>query len=537
LAVAALLVALYALYRKLVYNPIADLPGPEAESFILGNLRQYFQSQAGEIDYKWQEAYGDVIKFNGPMGEHRLMISDPKALQYIYQTAGYTFAKQFERREISRLMAGRGVLWADGPDHRRQRRIMNPAFGAHESKAFVPLFTHYASKLSNKWRDILATSPDSSQVFDMVHWISRATLDAIGEAAFDCHFDSLENSTNELTKVYSGFAVSAFGRLSSLEIFRQAVTAWLPKPLLVLWSDKSPDRRSERLRHAQGVATQVAKRLLDSKTDAFLAGKGNRDVLSLLVHANISEDEKTRMSEEEMISTMRALMIAGHESTATSLTWVLLELSKQPHIQNRLREEILKKAGEIGTRGDSGFTANDLDSMPYLNAVVKESLRYNPVAYSTHREAMKDDVLPLSKPITTRSGKVITELHVPKGMKVVTSINGYNRNKDIFGADSHIYDPERWLIPGRVEKASPVGVYGNLLTFAGGVRSCVGWRFAVAEMQAFIVELVGNFEFSLTPESQKVRREACLLMTPTIEGQIEKGNQLPLAVKMVSRAE
>ncbi|EEB97527.1 hypothetical protein MPER_03131 [Moniliophthora perniciosa FA553] len=77
----------------------------------------------------------------------------------------------------------------------------------------------------------------------------------------------------------------------------------------------------------------------------------------------------------------------------------------------------------------------------------------------------------------------------------------------------------------------------SVATFSGGVRSCIGWKFAVLEMQAFLVELIDNFEFSLAPESHKIRRESCLIMQPTIEGELEKGCQLPLQVRIASRDE
>jgi len=115
------------------------------------------------------------------------------------------------------------------------------------------------------------------------------------------------------------------------------------------------------------------------------------------------------------------------------------------------------------------------------------------------------------------------------------SVNAYNRHKDVFGPDAHVFDPDRWLTPGRIETVAPVGVYGNILSFAGGVRSCIGWRFAVLEMHAFLAELVLNFEFSLTPEAHNIRREAAMVMAPTIEGDVAKGNRLPLFVKLVSR--
>jgi cytochrome P450 len=109
---------------------------------------------------------------------------------------------------------------------------------------------------------------------------------------------------------------------------------------------------------------------------------------------------------------------------------------------------------------------------------VQETLRYHPVVHNTFREAIKDDLLPLSKPIITSSGEIINEIPVPKGLKIITSIGGYNRfrwscrcgeilimgairNQDIFGEDAHIFDPERWLHHG-IKKATNVGVLANL---------------------------------------------------------------------------
>ncbi|KDR75603.1 hypothetical protein GALMADRAFT_226232 [Galerina marginata CBS 339.88] len=535
LVAVSFLVLLYRLYRKFTCISVSDIPGPKAESFALGNLRQYFQSQAGEIDFKWQEEFGDIVRYKGAFGEDRLLVSDPKAIQYILQTGGYRFAKQTERREVSRLLSGKGLVWAEGHDHKRQRRIMNPAFGNKESKAFVPLFFYHAAKLGSKWKDLIFASPDQEPVLDVAGWFSRATLDAMGIAAFDYHFGTLDNAGNELGQAYTNLCLDAFGQLSTGDILKQTLLPYLPKTLVSYIGKQAVNPRLEQLRNASVVATKVAKGMIDSKADALQDGKGSRDVMSLLVRANVSENVETRMSEEEMIAQMRTLLLAGFETTATTLTWCLLEIARHSGVQNRLRSEIRQKEQEIKARGDSEFSASDFDDMPYLTAVLKECLRFHPVAFSTSREPVMDEVLPLSKPITTRSGKVLTEIPIPKGIKIVVSVNGYNRHKSVFGPDSHVYDPDRWLTPGRVGKAASVGVYGNLLNFAGGVRACIGWRFAVLELQAFIVELISNFEFSLTPEARMVRREACLIMAPTIEGQLKKTSQLPLIVKIAKR--
>lgn len=287
-------------------------------------------------------------------------------------------------------------------------------------------------------------------------------------------------------------------------------------------------------RHTAELANAVARALVDSKAHALLQGKGSKDILSLLVKANVSENAATRLTEEEMLAQMRTILLAGHETSATTLCWVLLELARNPQIQDRLRAEI--RATELRTgRKSSAFLITDLDSMPYLAAVLKECMRFHPALYQNYRQAAKDDVLPLSTPIKTTSGNLIHSLPIPKGMKVIASIAGYNRNEEIFGKDASIFNPERWFRESNEKKAVTMGVYGNLLTFAGGVRTCIGWRFALYEVQALTVEIVNNFELLPTPQLDRLRREACLVMLPTLEGEQSKGENLPLRVKFAQR--
>jgi len=96
-----------------------------------------------------------------------------------------------------------------------------------------------------------------------------------------------------------------------------------------------------------------------------------------------------------------------------------------------------------------------------------------------------------------------------------------------------MFNPERWLDgEAKEKKAMSLGVYSNLMTFGSGVRACIGWRFAVIEVHAFLTELVGKFEFTLTDKSKWVRREACMVMAPTVEDEVENGVQLPLRVSV-----
>ncbi|KAJ3988851.1 cytochrome P450 [Lentinula detonsa] len=518
----------YFLYRRYTRISISHIPGPAPESFLLGNLAELFQSQVGAPDFKWKQQFGDIVRIKGPFGEDRLVVSDPKAMQYIFQTAGYGFLKWPERTEISRVLMGRGLLWADDAIHRRQRKAMLPGFGAPESKAFVPIFLKAASNLAAQWNDLLASSIDQSVELNVASWLSRATMDSLGEAAFDYHFGALENKENELMKAYFGLMSDTLGQPSRRAIFTQTV---MPVWYLQLMSKYSNTRRMVHARHTAQLANDVAQSLIDMKSQALLHGKENKDVLSLLVKANASENPASRLTDEEMLAQMRTLLLAGHETSSTSLVWCILEISRHPEVQKKLREEIRATERKLNGRD---FTAADFDNMPYMIAVLKESMRFHPAVYQNYRMAAHDVVLPLSKPITTTKGETISELPVGKGTKLVLSIAAYNRNKEVFGEDADVFNPDRWFRESE-KKGPTLGVVGNLLTFAGGVRTCIGWRFALYEMLSLLVEIVNNFELTPTKELERLRREACLVMLPTLEGEQIKGENLPLRISIAAR--
>ncbi|KAG1865931.1 cytochrome P450 [Suillus subalutaceus] len=532
----AALAIVYGVYRRYSHISLADVPGPESASFIMGNLKELYQGQAADADFKWQAQYGNIVRFKASFGEDQLMISDPAALQYIFAKSGYQFPKPPDRRVLSQLINGKGIIWAEGDDHKRHRRIMLPGFGGPESKAFLLLFKNCAESMSNKWTEIINNSEEGSVVLNIPAWLSRATLDAIGEAAFDVRFSSIDNNESALARSYRNGMFDTFGSPSDGQVLFQGISKYIPRRILEYFVEKGQNPRIVRMRETGYLATSVAKQLVKDKAEMILGGKGSRDVFSLLVKANMDTDAKAKLTEEELFAQMRTILHAGHETTSNTISWALLELARHPKIQSRLREEIWETEAAVHARGDVNFTIADFDAMPYTTAVMKEVLRFCPVSYHANRCASQDDVLPLSQPITTRSGHVIRELPVPKGTRIVASIAAYNRNKELWGEDAHVFNPDRWLNgTAKEKKVTSIGVYSNLMTFLGGVRSCIGWRFAVIEIQAFLTEIVGNFEFAPTDKTELIRREACLLMVPTVEGEVENGVQLPLRVSLAPR--
>ncbi|KAG1878934.1 cytochrome P450 [Suillus subluteus] len=514
----AALAIVYGVYRRYSHISLADVPGPESASFIMGNLKELYQGQAADADFKWQGQYGNIVRFKGSFGEDQLMISDPAALQYIFAKSGYRFPRPPDRRVLSQLMNGKGIIWAEGDDHKRHRRVMLPGFGGPESKAFLLLFKNCAESMSNKWAEIINNSKEGSVVFNIPVWLSRATLDAIGEAAFDVRFSSIDNNESALARSYRNVMTDVFGSPSDGQVLFQGISKYIPRRILEYFVEEGQNPRIVRMRDTGNLATSVAKQLVKDKAEMILGGKGNRDVFSLLVKANMDTDAKAKLTEEELFAQMRTILLAGHETTSNTISWALLELARHPEIQSRLREEIWETEAAVHARGDVNFTIADFDAMPYTTAVMKEVLRFCPVSYHAHRCASQDD------------------LPVPKGTRIVASIAAYNRNKELWGEDAHVFNPDRWLNgTAKEKKVTSIGVYSNLMTFLGGVRSCIGWRFAVIEIQAFLTEIVGKFEFAPTDKTELIRREACLLMVPTVEGEVENGVQLPLRVSLAPR--
>jgi len=231
---------------------------------------------------------------------------------------------------------------------------------------------------------------------------------------------------------------------------------------------------------------------------------------------------------------LTTFMLAGHETTAATVTWILYELSNNKEFQTLVREEIKGVREEVKLRGDKELNIADFDSMVYLPALIKETLRFHPIITFMHREAGREDVIPLSEPVTTKSGKIITTIPVSKGQRIIISIAAYNRLISVWGEDADVFRPERFLEYDKKKPKTTLGVVENLATFGSGLRSCIGWRFSTIEIQELLVEFIEKFEFSPAPGSPVVVSTlAGILVSPMLAN--DPGHkQLPLTVSMLA---
>ncbi|KAJ4468369.1 cytochrome P450 [Lentinula edodes] len=307
----------YIIYNVNKRSPFWNIPGPRSHSFILGHICELFRNQVGlvsrlemyvcigvhsylqnvrQTDFEWQETYGNVVRFKASFGSDYLMISDPKALQRVFQTSGYRWRKTPQRREFSRLTSGKGLAWADSMDntplpsfclktlagdvHKRQRKIMLPGFSAPEAKNFFPFFSSCAATLCSRWANIISASSEQYQVFNVSEWMSRAALDAIGQAAFDYDFGATKDQDTELSKLYQGLMAKTFGAPSKTALLLLELFQYVPTSVMEFVNNHNP--RFYSLHRVAHVAEATARHLIDTKSDLLLEGKNKKDIMSLL---------------------------------------------------------------------------------------------------------------------------------------------------------------------------------------------------------------------------------------------------------------
>ncbi|KAJ7603884.1 cytochrome P450, partial [Mycena polygramma] len=280
----------------------------------------------------------------------------------------------------------------------------------------------------------------------------------LGSSLEDLGEDFVENNIElcELTATQSKTQLLADGIAAHFPV-------WLWDALMFL-----PTTSAKVLRRQRYLSDRLGRRVVREKMDAVAKGlEINNDVYSRLLNP---EDGTRKLSEADVVAQTSLVVIAGQETTANTLSFALLELARSPDVQNTLRLEIQSM---LGAGGSNGY-----DNMPLLNAVIKETLRLYPAIPLSDKIALEDTVIPLSEPITTATGERMSQIPVRKGQIVTVAAASYQRINSRWGEDADAFNPSRWL-DGTVHlEGETLSPYANLLSFNGGPRICLGWRFA-----------------------------------------------------------
>jgi len=397
---------------------------------LLGNPLALFERMGRE--------YGDVSSMHYWRGS-RILLNAPELVEQVLVVQHQKFTKGILLRLTAQRLLGQGLLTSEGELWRRQRQLAQPAFQRARIAAYAPAMVRLAREQAGEWRP--------GEIRDVAVEMMNISLRIAVGTLFGIEIKSEARAVGE--------ALTAIMRR---DLRRMRSPVKLP-PNFPLPSN----RRAER---GYALLEGMVDRIIEEKRGCASA---SGDLLSRLIEA--TGEDGAHMSHRQLRDETMTLLLAGHETTALALAWTWYLLSLHPTAEARLHEEI------DGVLAGRDPVPEDLDRMPYLAAVISESLRLYPPAYAIGR-----------------SSKVPIDLggyHFPEDTVFLMSAWVTQRDERYF-SDPLAFRPERWI-----EGPAPDGF--RYFPFGGGPRRCIGQPFALMEIGLVVATLASRFRFRLAP--------------------------------------
>jgi cytochrome P450 len=399
--------------------------------------------------------HGDFAPFSLGIGGPQLLIMHPDDIGVVLQETGKRFHKGYQSGYSTARVFGNGLVTSEGDFWRRQRKLAQPAFHTRRIASYAETMTALTGEALAAWQP--------GETRDIHQAIMRLTSHIAVRTLFGADLPDTERIEHLLDVMMNGMKSD----LLSWQSF-------LPAAIL------TPDRQA-----VKAAVEEFDRRLLALVEARRGDTAGRDDLLALLMEARDDDDQP--MSDQQLRDEAVTLYIAGHETTANTLTWGWMLLSQNPAVRARLEAEV---DSVLGGRAPA-FT--DLRQMPYVNAVFKETMRLYPVAWSISRMASVDVEL---------SG-----YHIPKDTNVW--IAQYLLHRDARWYDNPMgFDPDRWL-DGRTTDL-PKYAY---LPFGGGPRICIGNSFAEMEGALILASAAQRFRLNLAPD-QRIELDPGITIRP-----------------------
>ncbi|ESK88070.1 cytochrome p450 [Moniliophthora roreri MCA 2997] len=532
-------------------SPLSHLPGPPPQSWFKGNLGQLFNAKGLPFHQSLVDDYGGMVKVYGFFGDEQLYVSDPKALQSIVLKDQDAYEETDVFIDSNRVVFGPGLVATTGEVHKRQRKLVMPVFSVAQLKALTPLFYDIAEKLS----DVLSRESNSQyhhtgkSVLDMNEWMSRVALESVGQAVLNYSFDPLNSAANNpyteaikelIPTLFSLALLRQFAPFLShigSDSFRRKVVEWMP------------NRTIQKLKDISDVMHNTAKSILQERRENIRREHGKpdgeaKDIISVLLRENDRAPLEEKMTDKELTGQMTVLIFGAQDTTSSCLSRTLDLLAMNPDIQAKVREEVQAAvAGQDATASSPRLGYDEISALPWLDAVLKETLRLYPPVPFVRRTAVKERTLFYSVSdlgdLESDSSDTTNSVTVPVGTTLFVSIAGANRLESLWGADAKEWKPTRWMLPGG-QKANPAarlpGIFAGTLSFLGGGRSCPGYKFALIEMKIILATLLMRFRFSKTDD--EIVWNLSQIIAPSVRREfhdservvIEEAKGLPLVV-------
>jgi cytochrome P450 len=416
---------------------LARPPGPKPR-FLIGNMPLASPDPLSSFS-TWAREFGDMFYYRAAW-LHVYFLNHPDLIEEVLVRNYKNFLKDRVIRN-SRWFFGQGLLTNEGDSWLRQRRLSQPAFHRERVASYAKIMTEYTQQMLVTWQD--------GETRDIHQEMMRLTLQIVVRALF--------NVESEETAQISLAMNLIMGNTTGIRMLFPPIARYLPTPKMIGF------RRAvgQLDKTVYGIIVQHRARGIDSG-----------DLLSMLMGAR--DEDGTRMSDKQLRDEVLTFLLAGHETTALTLTWTWHLLAQHPDVEQKLHGEL--------NRVLSGRLPqfSDLPALTYTERVIKESMRLYPPAWSLARTVVSDFEL--------------RGYRIPAGANVVMSQWIMHRNPTYF-TDPQKFDPDRWSTEN--SQKLPRFAY---FPFGGGPRQCIGASFAMMEATLLLATIAQRFQLRSLPD-------------------------------------
>jgi cytochrome P450 len=391
----------------------------------------------------WFEEYGDVFHLSF-MGRHLVFIRHPDHIHDVVLRKAASFRKgpDYTNKHFGLAsFLGNGLLTSNGEFWRKQRKLVQPAFHARRIETYADTMVNFSQRTVERW--------ENGQTLQFEDEMSALTMQIVATSLFS------EDVSDHVGQV--GWA---------MDVLQSLMTS--PAVLLPVWIPTPIQRRKRE-------AVAVLDRIIYGFIEDWRREKVDRgDLLSMLMMAT-DEESGAGMSDRQVRDEMVTLLLAGHETTANALNWTFYLLSQHSEVEAKLHEEVDRVLGQRSA------VLADLEALSYTRAVIEESMRLYPPAWSFARQAIE--------PVE------IGGYHIPKDWEV--NVISYSAHRDPrWWSAAEEFRPERFLVedPDRPKYA--------YIPFGGGPRVCIGNSFAMMEAQLVLATIAQHCRLHLAPDEE-----------------------------------
>ena len=386
--------------------------------------------------------YGDIVRMRFLyLTVHFLY--NPEHIEYVLSTNAKNFIKARSLRSpLFQRLVGNGLLTSEGEEWKRQRRLAQPAFHRQRINAYGEVMVEYGERLISTWQE--------NGVRDIHRDMMRLTLEVVVKTLFNADVsDEADKVGRVLSEMVKPFA-------------SQATLKWI-------LDNRLPTPTHRRFNAAAREIDSIVYRII---SDRRSSGSDQGDLLSMLLAAH--DEDGSQMTDRQLRDEVMTLFLAGHETTALTLSWAWYLLAQNPQAEKKFHDEL------DDVLGGRAPTVADLPRLKYTEMIAKESMRLYPPAFGVGREAI--------------GNFEIGGYRVRAGSQLFMFQWAVQRDPRYFEEPGRFH-PERWT--EEFTNALPKYAY---FPFGGGPRVCIGSYFAMMEVIMLLATIGRKFRFTLLPE-------------------------------------